>query len=593
MLGITVFGRRIHEQRAFATFPVELGSLLPESDGSTSWNVPVDDFAVRQCEILECRVAGEVTILNRGRSIQVGDGVRLFPGQRHTVQLPVVMWVGETIVRLFEIDESRCDSLEVEEGFAALEGSRPDNGASLVPPRSQRAPGVPVLSAWFDCLTELQRATSVDNSFFRNAARAIFDPGGFDAGMILLLTEGRWQVAASYVPNPGQAVSFRTDLLELVCRTAETRFHCGEHPASIESQISTAVAPILDASREVVGALYGTRIRNPRNNRAGIRQVEAHFLRLIAQAVSASMIRSRKETEIAESHLLLRQVFPERVVECLRKDPRMLDGREQVVSTLFVDLRGFSSMVNRLPPRTTWQLVTDLMDCWTGIVIDCGGAIVDYYGDGLAAFWNAPVECSNHASLAVECAFRLRQSLPEINEKWSSVAGTPLDIGIGVATGVAQVGNCGSRQRIKYGPHGRSVNLARRLETLTSTTGIPILISDETAARIGDDYLVRRLFQARIKGFAQPESVWQPIESDHESPIAALTGYEIALALLESGDRTGAIRKLHSLQSELPNDQAVRHLIHWIENNESPIVGESLPRQTGNKTAESDSPRVR
>lgn len=572
MLGITVFGRRIHEQRTCATLPVELGSRPPDPSAATNWKVDVDDFANRQCEVLESPFDGQVTIVNYGRSIQIGDGVRLFPGQRHNVQLPVVLWVGETIVRLFEIEESQCELLEAEEGFVALEGSLSDEGTSLVPPKSNRAPGVPTLSAWFECLTQLQQQSSIDTGFFRNAAKAIFDPGGFDAGMLLLRADDQWQVAASYVPNPGHAVSFRTDLLELVGQTGETRFHCGENPASTPSLISTAIAPILDATREIVGAVYGTRIRNPRNNRSGIRPIEAHFLRLVAQTLSASMIRSRKETEIAESHSLLRQVFPDKVVECLRNDPQILDGRESVVTTLFVDLRGFSALVNRLPPRTTWQLVTDLMDCWTGIVIECGGAIVDYYGDGLAAFWNAPVECSNHASLAVECAFRLRKSLPELNDKWSSVAGAPLEIGIGIATGVAQVGNCGSRQRIKYGPHGSCVNLARRLESLTTTTGIPILVSAETAAQICDDYLMRRLFQANIKGFAGPQSVWQPIEFDHESPVAAMTEYEIAMGLLESGDRAGAIRKLQSLQVDLPSDTAVRFILHWIENNGSAVI---------------------
>lgn len=572
MLGVTIFGRRIHEQSRFARLPVELGGRASGEEGQV-WHLPHEDFAARQCRIESGEGPGKVRVTNLGRSMQVMDGVRLYCRQSTEIQLPAIFWIGETMVRLFE---SGCQEDGGSEPAATiLERDSFGGGPDLLPLPLHRAPGIPTLVAWFESLTALQGCLVQDKAFFRMAAMALFEPGGFDSGVILLREGESWKVAASYIPNPGHNVSWNESLLQRVVDSGETLYQQG-NSQDRPGECYSAISPVRNAAREVIGAVCGVRVHNPRNKRRGIRHIEAHFLRLVAQAVSMAIARGEREKELAGQELLLRQLFHPHVAESLKTDPGILDGREREVTTMFLDLRNYSSIVNRLAPRTTWQMITDLMDEWTELVMRQKGAIVDYYGDGLAAFWNAPTDIAEHATEAVRCAFRIRDSLVEINNRWSGVAGIPLDAGIGIATGLAQVGNCGSRKRIKYGPHGHVVNLARRLEGLVSLSGIPVLISEETARQVGNDWLVRRVFNANLKGEGRPQPVWQPLDMECSHAPVMLARYEMALALFEAGERESALNVLNELLDVARNDQAARFLSSWIRRGGSPIISDAV-----------------
>jgi adenylate cyclase len=497
-----------------------------------------------------------------------------------------MFWIGETLVRLFDSCSENAD--EPSAGLSALENESGAESSDLLTPPGQRAPGVPTLVAWFETLTALQGCLAQDKAFYRMAAMALFEPGGFDSGIVLLRDGESWKVAASYIPNPGHNISWNGSLLDHVCDTGQTLYQPAA-PHERSGECCSAIAPIRGAHGEIIGAVCGVRVHNPRNKRRGVRQVEAHFLRLVAQAVSMTIARGEREKELAGHDLLLRQLFPPHVVECLRTDPGILDGREREVTTMFLDLRNYSTIVSRLPPRTTWQMITDLMDEWTELVIRHQGAIVDYYGDGLAAFWNAPADVADHPAEAVRCAFQIRASLTAINDRWSGITGMPLDVGIGIATGMAQTGNCGSRKRIKYGPHGRVVNLARRLEACTSFSGIPILVSEETARRIGNDWLVRRVFVASLKGESTPQAVWQPLDMANPHAPVMLSRYELALALFEAGEPESALKLLDELLETAGIDQAANFLSHWIRRGGPRAVSDSgvdrLPVDSGNRSA--------
>ena len=110
--------------------------------------------------------------------------------------------------------------------------------------------------------------------------------------------------------------------------------------------------------------------------------------------------------------------------------------------------------------------------CLTAAVLDHDGLIIDYYGDGLAAMWNAPADQPEHPELACRAALAMIEALPAVGEKWAKVLPDELRIGVGVHTGVAQVGNAGSSRRAKYGPRGANVNLASRIEGATKAVGV-------------------------------------------------------------------------------------------------------------------------
>ena len=101
------------------------------------------------------------------------------------------------------------------------------------------------------------------------------------------------------------------------------------------------------------------------------------------------------------------------------------------------------------------------------------GVIVDHLGERLLAFWNTPPEIHDHASMAVKCAMNIQDDLAAAGQEWEAMLERPLQAGIGIATGPAHVGNRGSPQRIKYGHHEGSVNLAVRLEQLAKRLAMP------------------------------------------------------------------------------------------------------------------------
>ena len=96
----------------------------------------------------------------------------------------------------------------------------------------------------------------------------------------------------------------------------------------------------------------------------------------------------------------------------------------------------------------------DVMNALTAAVMDLDGVVIDYYGDGLAAMWNAPVDQPEHPEWACRAALRMIDSLPAVQTKWAHLLVDELRLGIGVHTGLAQVGNAGSSRRTKYGPRG-------------------------------------------------------------------------------------------------------------------------------------------
>src|SRR5262249_53518498 len=151
----------------------------------------------------------------------------------------------------------------------------------------------------------------------------------------------------------------------------------------------------------------------------------------------------------------------------LERNPDLLEGRDQEVTILVSDLRGYTSISQRLGAATTCRLVRDMMERLSGKIAEHHGVIVDYAGDGILAMWNAPVAQPDHAARACRAALAMQAELPALNAAWQPVVGSPLVLGVGVNSGMAQVGNTGSSRKFKYGPHGHTVNLASRVQDAT------------------------------------------------------------------------------------------------------------------------------
>ncbi len=556
MLTVTVFNRHLHRQQSFSYSPVQLGAV---ETGDEGLRLPAEDAVPANCRIHWNAGSGQVRLENRGQPVRLGDGTAVKTGEQMELVLPAQLEWGEMRISLRE----EPASTDIDRALVALDPEETTSENGPLVPGVAHPPSMETLSAWFRCLTELQQSPATGGELFRNAAAAAHQPAGLDGGILLVRCDKGWKIASSFVPDPAGGFHFRNELVERVAAEKLTLYHDARQivdATTSRTEPSVVVAPIQDENGEVSGVVYGWRSHQAANQRRGIRLLEAWFVRLVAQNVGATLTRVRKETEIARKNALLSQAFPPRVVRQLQEDPAIFEGREKTVTTMYADLRGFSAISNRLAPKITYRMIVELMDVWTELVIANSGAVVDYFGDGLVAFWNAPLEIENHATLAVACAENIRESLPEFNEIWSGLIGSPLDAGIGITTGLAQVGNCGSRHRFKYGPHGTSVNLAARIEKLTRRIGCPILISQETALHIRNDYLVRRLGKAVVAGFAEPVDLYEPLSAEAHHSLELIHRYENALDFFEAGRLAAADRILADLSEQYPADLPARKL---------------------------------
>jgi len=221
-------------------------------------------------------------------------------------------------------------------------------------------------------------------------------------------------------------------------------------------------------------------------------------LRLVA---AASDERARRER-------LNRYFSPEvaRVLESAGGDGAPGERRE--VTVLFVDIRGFTAMSEGMSGE---QAVGTLNECFGRLVpkiFEHGGTLDKYIGDGLMAYFGAPIAQEDHALRAVQAALAMLDENRHLNEERAARGEPPLRIGVGIHTGPAVVGDMGAESRRDYTAIGDTVNLASRLESLTKETGTSILVSGSTRALAGDGIAFREMPPQAVRGKQAPVEVF-------------------------------------------------------------------------------------
>ena len=175
------------------------------------------------------------------------------------------------------------------------------------------------------------------------------------------------------------------------------------------------------------------------------------------------------------------------MVEELQKDPSKLrlGGERKEMTFMFMDICGFTPISeaykNRDDPEGLVELINKFLDVQTKIILNNSGTIDKYMGDCIMAFWNAPLDCEDHADLAVKSALEVLDATKKLNEELSPLNLPPINVGIGISTGECIVGNMGSELRFDYSVIGDAVNLGARLEGQTRNyAGVDLLLSERT-----------------------------------------------------------------------------------------------------------------
>ncbi|MBL9123320.1 MAG: hypothetical protein JNG90_06775 [Planctomycetaceae bacterium] len=507
--------------------------------------------------------------LSRTNAILLADGGTIDVKTVREFELPLTLRIGELAIEVDARDAAATDSWQRDLARTALDPWSMSSRTEAIPKLRDlgATPSAERLAQWFERLLAVQRAAAGSAEFYGEAARAMVELIGLDRGCVLLLRGTDWDVTAEHTTRPGLDRRFSRGVMKEVVEKKKTLYRAVDQsdPRSSLLGIEAVVSsPILDSSGEVLGVLYGTRSQDLDSQTIAISPLEAQVVQLLAAAVGAGLARQEREAETARVRVQFEQFFSTELVRELERDPSLLEARDRELTILFADLCGFSGISERLGSRETFRLMRDVMDCLTASIAEQGGAVIDYYGDGVAVMWNAPAEQPGHAALACRAALAMQREIPGLNGVWAARLGAPLQLGIGIHTGLAQVGNSGSSRRLKYGPRGHAVNLASRVESATRHLGGPILLTGATAEQLEGEFELRRVCPARLPGVKEIVTLF---ELPDQPPSAEWLAYrqqaEGALSRFEAGDWTAALAAFHRLAetAQGQRDPALAHLV--------------------------------
>jgi adenylate cyclase len=252
------------------------------------------------------------------------------------------------------------------------------------------------------------------------------------------------------------------------------------------------------------------------------------------------------------------------------------------VTLLFADLRGFTELATTLETDPLFcELLSHVMDCLTEAIVAHQGFVIDYYGDGLMAMWNAPDEQLDHAERACRAALQMLATLPDVAAEWSRLIQTELRIGVGVHTGSVQIGNAGSTQRVKYGARGPNVHLASRVEAATKELRVPLVATSATVALLPETLESRRVCRARMPGLQKVVDLYVVgLPEGNELKTQAWRTYDRALQQFEDGEFQNAANELAELDETI-TDVPVQFLLERVQQE----LGRNLRRRSTDKPA--------
>lgn len=229
-----------------------------------------------------------------------------------------------------------------------------------------------------------------------------------------------------------------------------------------------------------------------------------------------------------------------------------LGGQQKEMTIMFTDIRGFTSISEKLTPQGLTHLLNRYLTPMTEIVQTHQGTIDKYIGDAVMAFWNAPLDIAEHEKKACAAALHMLQKLKELNAAFVAEGLPALDIGIGIHADTVSVGNMGSDQRFDYTVIGDGVNLSSRLEGLCKQYGVPIIVSGDIVKAVGG-FCFAPLDKVAVKGKEDPVTIYELFEQCGMDDAKKLTK---AFAAYQNADFDEALRQYATIK----NNEVLRSL---------------------------------
>ncbi len=206
------------------------------------------------------------------------------------------------------------------------------------------------------------------------------------------------------------------------------------------------------------------------------------------------------------------QYVPPAHIDSMLENPDnySFEGESKELTVLFSDIRGFTSISEVLSATQLKTLLNDFFTPITGIIFDYNGTIDKYVGDMVMAFWGAPLDDPDHRSNAIKSALAMLKKVEELKPEFEERGYPEVNVGVGINTGMMNVGDMGSTYRRSYTVLGDAVNLGSRLESLTKFYGIRLLVGEETIDGL-DGFLLRLIDKVKVKGKDEAITCYEPM----------------------------------------------------------------------------------
>lgn len=308
--------------------------------------------------------------------------------------------------------------------------------------------------------------------------------------------------------------------------------------------LSNSISRPIERITEEQKRIEGMNLEGEFNIDSSIREVEA---------LSHGMAAMRNSLKAFQSYIpaeLVRQLIQQ-------GEGATLGGRERTLSIMFADIANFTSISENMDPEALMLQLSDYLGMLAETIRLNHGTVDKYLGDGVMAFWGAPVSSEQHAIHACQAALSCSKGIQEMNRSWELKGKKPFWSRFGIHTGVTLVGNLGSKSRMNYTVVGDSVNLASRLEGVNKIYKTEIIVSSDTRDAAEREFIFRPLGSVAVKGKKQEVEIYElvaSIKQATEDQIQFSGEFTTALSLFQAGDFQGAKNLFTKIADQYPTD---------------------------------------
>jgi len=283
-------------------------------------------------------------------------------------------------------------------------------------------------------------------------------------------------------------------------------------------EVRSLICVPLRLRERILGALYV----DSKYAELQFNEESQNLLHAFADQAAIAIENARLFDEVAESREAeksVRRMFQKYVpADVVREVLKMKDGgrlsAKLTATVLFSDIRGFTSISEKLPPEHVVGFLNDYLQRMVDIVFDEGGIVDKFVGDSVMAVFGAPVPKPDDAARAVRAALRMIEEVTRFNEQQRRKRGVEVDVGVGLHTGPLIAGNIGSDRKMEYTVIGDTVNVANRVESLNQKMRTHVLITQQCYEATGKVFAVRELPPMHVKGKTEPLQVYEVLRDE-------------------------------------------------------------------------------